>query len=36
MLNYKINTYGYLINKIENNLILGVNTKEQLNNLENI
>ena len=36
MLNYKINTYGYLIDKLENNLILGVNTIEQLNNLEKI
>lgn len=36
MLQNSIKSYGYLINKSENNLILGVNTIEQLNNLENI
>ena len=34
MINHKINIYGYLIDKKDNNLILGVNTIEQLNNLE--
>lgn len=36
MLNKHINTYGYLINKNDNHLILGVNTREQLINLENL
>ena len=34
MINHKINIFGYLIDKKDNNLILGVNTIEQLNNLE--
>lgn len=36
MLNNKIITNGYIINKKDNDLILGVNTLEQLNNLENL
>lgn len=34
MINHKINIFGYIIDKEDNNLILGVNTIEQLNNLE--
>ena len=34
MINNNINIHGYLINKKDNNLILGINTLEQLNNLE--
>lgn len=36
MINNKINIFGYLIDKKDNNLILGVNTIEQLNNLEKL
>ena len=34
MITNNINIFGYLIDKKDNNLILGVNTIEQLNNLE--
>lgn len=34
MLQNNIKSYGYLIDRSDNNLILGVNTREQLNNLE--
>lgn len=36
MLNDGIKTYGYLIDKLKNNEILGVNTLEQLTELENL
>ena len=36
MLNDNIKTYGYLIDNSKNNEILGVNTLEQLTELENL